>query len=414
MPTTKVVVVPGFGASWNKDAILNCKLEGYTGDWSLASYAEKVYNPLLSALTASGWTPEPFYYDWRRQVSNNGNRLNDFITAHRQNTEKVNLVGHSMGGLVGRAYVDQQESSQNIARLLTVGSPHRGAPAAYPAWSAGVIWDDNFILKLAMTILLKHCGVNAKNDKEAMRTIFPSIQNLLPIDNYLRDSKTNVLKPVISMVNKNNWLPTANFPPYFGAIMGTLNGTGKKTLQSIRVSNPSKQDIKLGVWEDGRAVGKEFSKEGDGTVLLTSSLLPDADNRNIAQTHIGLVSSPEGINQILDFLGTAPSALRTLSTPSLAEPTSALLVIGYPAAFWVVDPSGNTVKDKEGLVSIINPKSGSYKLRLIPTGLRSNIIVGQFLEDGRVLWKEYKHNNILPKFASINFSPANPTEDSLR
>lgn len=414
VPTTKVVVVPGFGASWNADAILNCKLDNYTGDWSLASYAETIYNPLLSALTATGWTPEPFYYDWRKQVPQNGNRLNDFINASRAETERVNLVGHSMGGLVGRAYIDQQAVNQDIARLMTIGSPHRGVPVAYPAWSAGVIWEDNFILKLAMTILVKHCGVKTKNDKEAMRTIIPSVQNLLPIDNYLRDTKTNVFKPVASMVNRNNWLPTTNFPPYFGAIMGTLNGTGKKTLQFLRVTNPSKRDKTLDIWEDGKAMGKEFSNEGDGTVLLTNSTLADADNRKIARTHTGLLTSSEGISQILDFLGTAPSALRTLSIPTYTEPTSALLVIGYPAVFWVVDPSGKTIKDKDGLVSIINPKSGSYKLRFIPTKFRSQIIIGQFLEDGRVFWKEYTHNTILPKFASITYSPANPTEDALK
>lgn len=414
VPTTKVVVVPGFGASWNRDAILNCKFDGYTGDWSLASFAETIYNPLLAALTATGWTPKPFYYDYRKQVSQNSYRLNDFINAVRGEREKVNLVGHSMGGLVGRAYVDQQTTNQNVARFLTVGSPHRGVLLTYPAWSAGDIWIDNFIIKLTLTILAKHCGINAKNDKEAVRTTAPSVQNLLPISDYLRDTKTNVLKPVTSMVNKNNWLPTTNFPPYFGAVMGTLSGTGYKTLQYIRVADPSKRDKTLGLWEDGHAVGKEYSNEGDGTVLLTSSVLPDAENRQVAQDHIGLVSTSEGINQILDFLGTAPSALASLSTPTFVKPTSALLIMGYPAVFWVVDPGGKTIKDKDGLVSIINPKSGSYKLRFLPTKFRSNIIVGQFLEDGRVFWKEYTHNSILPKFGSINYSPSHPTEDALK
>lgn len=45
VPTTKVVVIPGFGSSWNADAILNCKADNYTGTWSSWLPADAVYNP---------------------------------------------------------------------------------------------------------------------------------------------------------------------------------------------------------------------------------------------------------------------------------------------------------------------------------------------------------------------------------
>jgi hypothetical protein len=64
MPVTKVVVVPGMGASWNADAILHCKKDNYTGGWTLSPFATDVYANLLTSLSKS-FTVLPYYYDWR-------------------------------------------------------------------------------------------------------------------------------------------------------------------------------------------------------------------------------------------------------------------------------------------------------------------------------------------------------------
>lgn len=43
---------------------------------------------------------------------------------------KVQLVGHSMGGLIGRAYVHRSGPSR-VARIVTLGSPHHGTYSAH-------------------------------------------------------------------------------------------------------------------------------------------------------------------------------------------------------------------------------------------------------------------------------------------
>lgn len=45
-------------------------------------------------------------------------------------TKKVILVGHSMGGLAARAYM-QQISYKDVYLLVTIGTPHYGSPLAY-------------------------------------------------------------------------------------------------------------------------------------------------------------------------------------------------------------------------------------------------------------------------------------------
>lgn len=412
--TTKVVVAPGFGASWNADAILNCKTNGYSGNWILAPYAEDIYKPLLASLV-NHWTVLPFYYDWRQQVPQNSGVLGQFINAQVVNREKVNLVGHSMGGLVSRAYLEENGNNNKLSKLMTVGSPHQGSVLAYPAWSAGEVWEDNFLTKVAMTILLKRCGGIFGNNRETIRQIAPSTQNLLPTFDYLRDKKTGQIKPVSQMSAKNNWLPTDNFsPPFFGTTVGTLSGRGYQTIQTIDVKPRSKKDEKKGNWEDGIPSNRNKVTEGDGTVLTSTSQVDGATNKVITQTHSGLVASNEGIQEILNFLsGSNIQALR-VSNQTFTEPSSALVVIGYPARLSVLDEEGNTVTDKDGMVFIPNPKSGKYKLKLLPKSEDTLVIVAQFLKDGKVLWKEYHLSNRLPKSSSVLFNNESPIEDALQ
>ncbi len=44
--------------------------------------------------------------------------------------DKVVLVGHSMGGLVSRAYVQYGGGAENVAKIVTLGTPHHGTAHA--------------------------------------------------------------------------------------------------------------------------------------------------------------------------------------------------------------------------------------------------------------------------------------------
>lgn len=408
----KVVVIPGLGASWNADALLNCKIDNYAGNWTLAPYAADVYQSLFVSLLDNGFTPLPFYYDWRQQVADNAPTLKSFVDNSATAPEKIDLIGHSMGGLIGRAYLEQEAEQHQLYNLVTVGSPHRGAVSAYPAWSGGELLHDNLFQRIAITTLLRRCEkiLGLGNSRETVHQFIPSTQNLLPVFDYLRDINTGLLKPVSSLRAQNNWLPTSFGPPFFGVTFGSLSGQGFNTLQAIDVKDRSRRDERNGDWEDGKPIGREMTTDGDGTVLTSSAQLAGADNRIVSQTHTGLVSSSEGIAQILDLLGV--SGLSTLSAQS-TEPTSALVVNGYPSFFWTSDENGKFRKDTDGIVAFTNPKKGKYKLVLQPKTSSTLMIVGQFLKNDRTIWKEYQLKNILPKLKTIDFDPENPHDDPL-
>jgi pimeloyl-ACP methyl ester carboxylesterase len=414
IPTNKVVVIPGLWASWNVTSLLSCGLLD-VGEWTLNPLASYVYNPLFIELSGAGYETFGYFYDWREQVKNNTSGLSELIQKNTGSNEKINIVGHSMGGLVARSYVEQALENSKVEKLLTVGSPHRGSPLAYSAWAAGEYPKNDILGRFATTLILKYCGALYENDQETVHNLLPSVQNLLPIDDYLHDFKTGDVKPAAGMLNQNNWLPTSSFPPYFVDVMGTLTGTGRATVNFLTVKDPNRHDIDMGNWSDGKVQKNEEIMKGDGTVLVSSSSLPGIGENNIVipQDHIGIVNSSQGISEILNFLGT-PTSFSPTSAQSIARPQTALMIIGHPASLWVTDPTGKITKDSDGLVAIVNPKKGSYRFLLLPKEDDTELIVIQLLENGQNLYKRHKFINRFPKIRSLEFDTNQPSEDILK
>ena len=382
----KVVLVPGMEASWNADAILNCKLSDYEGGWTLAPYAEFAYQPILDKLSGiNGVEAHPHYYDWRLPVTLNGVGLGSHIDSIA-GLGKVEVVGHSMGGLVSREYLRLVENANKIERLLTVGSPHRGAVSAYPAWSAGEIWGDNLIQRIALTLLLKSCGGPFKSDdRQVVENYFPSVQDVLPVFEYLKDKKSGDYIELSNMVATNSGVLNLPFvSPYFGATVGTLSGTGRSTLAELEIISSNPRDMLLSNWIDGRPTTRLFSFDGDGTVLNASSILPGASlNQLINQDHVGIISSQEGIDTILDFLDIDG----TLGlTGSSVRPSSALVVAAYPGEFEIVDEDGKVISSRNGIAVVFNPGTGRRTVR--SGGAKKQVMmVGRFFPDGRYNWR---------------------------
>jgi len=84
---------------------------------------------LRRRLEAAGWTVatinlEPIYTSIDNYVEPLAQRI-DAVLAETGATQLI-LVGHSMGGLVARAYL-QRHGAPRVARLVTLGTPHAGS-----------------------------------------------------------------------------------------------------------------------------------------------------------------------------------------------------------------------------------------------------------------------------------------------
>ena len=78
-------------------------------------------------------------YDFRRSIIEAAERLDAVVCAHlgdaseAERAGRVIVVGHSMGGLVARVWMGLLGRWPWCRALITLGTPHRGAPKAL-AW----------------------------------------------------------------------------------------------------------------------------------------------------------------------------------------------------------------------------------------------------------------------------------------
>ncbi len=95
---------------------------------------------LKSLLEAEGWTVKHFNYpsspatDWNVPISTLAGRLNDSLETWCDSLLiaecDVNIIAHSMGGLISRyllAHPEEFTSANNVQRLVTLGTPNYGA-----------------------------------------------------------------------------------------------------------------------------------------------------------------------------------------------------------------------------------------------------------------------------------------------
>lgn len=74
-----------------------------------------------------------FNYDWRDNILNNVEKLKEFI--EEKNVSKVDIIGHSQGGLIATQYAAQHPGKVN--KLINVGTPYYGAPKSYYVLKTG-------------------------------------------------------------------------------------------------------------------------------------------------------------------------------------------------------------------------------------------------------------------------------------
>lgn len=117
-----------------------CENESY---WSL--HRERTGTTYGEALTGLGWTPVYLRANTGLPIRENGVALaallRDLVASWPVDVERIALVGHSMGGLVMRAGLnvlalasaDQLTATwtDRVTDVVTLGSPHRGAPIAW-------------------------------------------------------------------------------------------------------------------------------------------------------------------------------------------------------------------------------------------------------------------------------------------
>jgi pimeloyl-ACP methyl ester carboxylesterase len=356
-----VIVIPGMTASINYGCFFVGVSEWATCNdnksWTWAPTAEGYYRPLLQRLEASGYSTatsylQVYHYDWRQPLASNAARLKDLIDRVKTDTQRneVDLIAHSMGGLVARALIQSDAYGDDVAHLVTLGSPHAGSAKTYPIWEGAEFYDMSAQEELVFNLVLLHYAVWQENPNRVglIHENFPGLRDILPTTNYLLDDTSGDFLPESDMHERNTYLAGLN------ADLATLNArTRVATLGTTSHSTLDKYYVRprpfweFFSWVDGvpnwdRATQHpdDFRTDaGDGTVTLSSALLGGAQIQTfdgVLTGHGDLAANNAIINQVFTFLN-----ISVASTPVdvIFPPVMAVYLAG-PAQLSITDPGG--------------------------------------------------------------------------
>jgi pimeloyl-ACP methyl ester carboxylesterase len=387
-----VVIIPGIMGS----AYKNGKL--------LIDPILHTYDDLIATLKANGYIEGKdlftFPYEWRDSNVLSANLLKDKINEVKTicNCSKVDLVAHSMGGLVAREYIEHGNYQNDIDQLIFLGTPHRGAPEAYLEWEAG---------KFAPDVLSQI--IQLKFSVEALQNLYPSlfdyiherqissVQELLPTFDYLKDKDTGILRTYPNNYPKNIFLEALNNNTGIQKLLNSgvkitniVGDTENNTIEKIRVvagSNP--------LWIDGKPDGFDGSTSdhglerggGDGTVTTLGTILDTSILNEVASAtdHISLPSKKDE-----DIFKILTGNITTTSFHSNLIEKLFTIQLHSPIDIVVTDPNGKRVgkdfstgnefneivgafysgynNNDDEYITIPNPLDGNYKIEVQGTG----------------------------------------------
>jgi len=421
-----IILLLGLGASWNHEAMIvgNTKPPE---EWYMTPFV-KAYDGFIQTLKNTGYEeagPDRnlfvFNYDWRQPIETIANQLENYIenTVDPPSESKIDLVGHSLGGMVARTYV-QNNSDHQVDQLITIGSPHKGAPKVYYLWEGADLkrtltpWQ-----RIGAGILLHLNKRGFQNNVETIRNIIPVLKDLLPTFPYLKHDGSE--KPLSEMSQRNNWLEGFNqlpLPGFLTSVLNTILGVKENsTLRWINIEDRNRFDRFLGRWEDGNPVGEEFNN-GDETVLVESAQIEGANVIELSGLNHGdLVETAAGQEEIIDLLKLSPSDI--ISAPEVTYEPSLIFQLASPVSMTIYGPEDWQVGEgvvnnipnaiylpEDKFIFIPNPLEGDYDIWVNPenSGGLYRLLVGKITEEGDS-WTEFSGEVIIePEDHTISFS----------
>ncbi len=396
-----VIVIPGiFGSFVSK------------GAWKIDPVFH-TYDDLLESFVINEYDPAyviPFAYDWHVSNGFTAQLLAQKIATIKERTgmSRVDVVAHSMGGLVARAYIESDSYGGDVDQVITLATPHYGAPRAYLLWEAGEFPTRLGIESIGDKVIKEIVAYIAQENGYA--SIFDyvrgvpaeSVRELLPTYPYLYDAGRSDAPLLVSAAQypQNTFLERLNDAKYVARLRAVkfvkIVGDKNHAENTVAGFNVLQHDYPDGRWTHGRPIGFEtrFLTDGgirygtgDETVPLVSAksddvladqtIVLDAEHREIVKIAIphvieiltGKVAKKKTFAPLIgrymfvrvlspvDVMVTAPDGKRIGTDPETGE-----IHEEVPGAFY----SGNDT-DTEFL-TIPQPLDGVYTVTTAGTG----------------------------------------------
>jgi len=407
-----VIIVPGIMGSWEVN-----------GKWELDPILH-TYDNLWQALKNAGYeegkTLFAFPYEWRQDNILTAHQLKQKIDEVKQISQrnKVDIVAHSMGGLVARDYAESNYYGSDIDQLVFLGVPHKGSPEAYLRWEAAEGFEDTRAM-LARLFFAQEAHARGYNSLfDYIQNYVKSVEQLLPDYAYLQNSGETGFR-IYDKINYpdnypyNTFLENLNLTDKISQLLNTVNiknfigETGDNTINAIKVDSGQEY---WPMWQHGYAI-ESIRLTGDGTVPEISSSIFEPVKIDNAK-HDALPTKAQ--KQIIQYLtGNLPdSEITDFHIPNV------LLVVRMfsPADFVVISPdgkrlgkdflSGQAVNEIPGafysgfdsdteFAVITDPLDGEYKIELRGTGSGEYKVSASLIDDVREISNEFS-GSIVP------------------
>ena len=211
-----------------------------------------------------------FAYDWRQDIRLTSKQLSQFID-NLPVKGPIKLVAHSLGTLLSRYYVEKYKGKDKVDKLILMGGPHLGTPAAVSS------------LLFGPDVL--PFGIMGEALRKVLSTFYTSYQ-ILPVYacgvdqfgqpyNFMQDDKW------LSPEQKPMWQAARDFKRELGlstSIPTTcIFGYGQKTVNQIKLHRNPEERITQSVFDS--------KTNGDGSVPENSAILNGADFHPVHQLH---------------------------------------------------------------------------------------------------------------------------------
>ncbi len=428
--TTPIIVVPGITSTvlkkdgtekWPNIPLMALSFDdSYLEDLSLNNVGEgsgsvvadsllrnigptSFFSNLFSTLVYNGYVENEslyeFPYDWRLDLRNEVQKLKEIIDSikNEKGVDKVDLVAHSMGGLLVKAYL-KEYGGNSVDKFVDVATPHTGAPKAFKILNYGDNLDASFFFGFF--------SLNSLRVKSITQNM-PAVYQLLPSENYFDESDPNYRYYVFNGINGNNRLTFNQTSDYmksegrnellvdrakeFHEEVDNLNPSdyGVETYNFVGCGTPTLGQFYILGEENGHTIYNVKMINGDGTVPLRSAEAIAANQTfYVRNAQHAVMPSTGGVKELIASILTATSTSDfdvssysnlSLTSSGCTVPNGKIVSFHSPIELHVYDSSGNHVgPDANG--DIENNISGvSYeiidgnKFAYLPDGLEYTI-----------------------------------------
>lgn len=108
----------------NSNVLYYGEVFGWEGTTTRGSYDTNIYGPLQNYFQ-DDFIIYTFPYDWRKNNREHTARLKEYIKdiVEKEEVQKVNIVAHSMGGLIAKKYILENKRNHHVDKLSVWGHP---------------------------------------------------------------------------------------------------------------------------------------------------------------------------------------------------------------------------------------------------------------------------------------------------